>query len=93
MEVVEGYIRASWITVFILSWSILMANPPSDGSGQGGVSIYILKAIARIQERKPDPAPDGGIAGVASRSQDKPLKQDNFTAGLQNFTGSDHYSD
>ncbi|HXL72832.1 MAG TPA: hypothetical protein VN963_04320, partial [bacterium] len=38
-------------------------------------------------------APDGGIAGVASKSEDKPLKQDNFPTSVQNFTGSAHYSD
>lgn len=37
-------------------------------------------------------APDGGIAGVASQSQEKPLKQDNFPAGLESFGGAAHYS-
>lgn len=36
--------------------------------------------------------PDGSLTGVASTSQDKPLKQDNFPAIFQNFTGSQHYS-
>jgi type II secretory pathway pseudopilin PulG len=38
-------------------------------------------------------APDGGIAGVASQSKDKPLKQDNFPNVFSNFTGAQHYSD
>lgn len=38
-------------------------------------------------------APDGGIAGVASQSKEKPLQQDNFPNVFSNFTGARHYSD
>jgi hypothetical protein len=38
-------------------------------------------------------APDGGISGVASKSQDMPSKQDNFPPVVQNFVGAAHYSD
>lgn len=37
-------------------------------------------------------APDGGIAGVASQSQEKPFKQDDFPNVFSNFTGAQHYS-
>lgn len=36
---------------------------------------------------------DGGIAGVASKSQDKPVKQANFPTEFQKFEGASHYSD
>ena len=38
-------------------------------------------------------APDGGIAGVASSSQEKPMKEDGFPKGLESFVGAQHYSD
>jgi|HubBroStandDraft_1064217.scaffolds.fasta_scaffold75990_1 type II secretory pathway pseudopilin PulG len=38
-------------------------------------------------------APDGGIAGVASQSKERPLKQDNFPDVFSGFTGAQHYSD
>ncbi|MGH7738709.1 MAG: type II secretion system protein [bacterium] len=36
---------------------------------------------------------DGGIAGVASQCQEKPIKQDNFPPAFQSFAGAAHYSD
>jgi type II secretory pathway pseudopilin PulG len=38
-------------------------------------------------------SPDGGIAGVASQSKEKPLKQDNFPNIFSSFAGAQHYSD
>ncbi len=38
-------------------------------------------------------ASDGGIAGVASQCDEKPMKQDNFPNIFINFTGAQHYSD
>lgn len=38
-------------------------------------------------------AADGGIVGVASQSQEKPLKQDHFPPEAANFSGAAHYSD
>lgn len=38
-------------------------------------------------------AADGGIAGVASRSKEAPLKQANFPPGLENFEKARRYSD
>jgi type II secretory pathway pseudopilin PulG len=38
-------------------------------------------------------APDGGIAGVASSSQEKPMKEDGFPKSLESFVGAQHYSD
>lgn len=39
------------------------------------------------------PAPDGGIAGVASRSGDRPLKRANFPLPFEHFAGADSYSE
>lgn len=36
---------------------------------------------------------DGGIAGVASQSPERPRKQDGFPAELAGFKGAAHYSD
>lgn len=38
-------------------------------------------------------APDGGIAGVASRSTAQPLKQANFPKGLEKFDGVQSYAE
>lgn len=38
-------------------------------------------------------ASDGGIAGVASQSREKPIKQGNFAPLFTNFDGAQHYSD
>lgn len=38
-------------------------------------------------------ARDGGIAGVASRGTDEPIKQANFKAGFETFAGAQAYSD
>lgn len=38
-------------------------------------------------------APDGGIAGVASRSPQAPLKQVDFPAGLEKFEGARRYDE
>ena len=38
-------------------------------------------------------APDGGVAGVASTSRLKPLKQAGFPTGLENFAGAASYRD
>jgi len=38
-------------------------------------------------------AKDGGIAGVASSSNDEPLKQANFPKGLETFNGTRLYSE
>ena len=38
-------------------------------------------------------APDGGIAGVASRSRDEPLKKTNFPVGLESFDGVQSYAE
>jgi type II secretory pathway pseudopilin PulG len=38
-------------------------------------------------------APGGGIAGVASQSKEKPIKQGNFPTVFSNFDGAQHYSD
>lgn len=38
-------------------------------------------------------APDGGIAGVYSRSEDKPLKSGGFAVRDQDFEGREKYSD
>ena len=38
-------------------------------------------------------APDGGIAGVASRSTDKPRKTANFPPGLERFSEARAYSE
>lgn len=38
-------------------------------------------------------APDGGIAGVASASRDEPLKQANFSAEFEKFTGAKSYAE
>lgn len=38
-------------------------------------------------------APDGGISGVTSTSQDEPLKQANFPKSLEAFTGAKTYAD
>ena len=38
-------------------------------------------------------APDGGIAGVATKSREKPLKQDDFPSVFSGFAGAQHYSD
>ncbi len=38
-------------------------------------------------------APDGGIAGVASRSKEEPLKQANFEKQYEQFAGAKSYSD
>lgn len=38
-------------------------------------------------------APDGGIAGVASASQEKPLRQANFPHGLEKLSGAKLYSE
>lgn len=35
----------------------------------------------------------GAITGVASSSEQKPLKQENFPLGLLSFAGAEHYSD
>lgn len=37
--------------------------------------------------------PDGRIAGVRSKSDDEPMKQDGFPARWRDFKGSTHYSD
>jgi type II secretory pathway pseudopilin PulG len=37
------------------------------------------------------PAPDGGIAGVASRSAETPLKRANFPARFEAFEGAESY--
>lgn len=37
--------------------------------------------------------PGGGIQGVASQGQDKPIKQANFPLALKSFESSQHYSD
>ncbi len=37
-------------------------------------------------------ATDGGIKGVASSSEDKPLKQASFPPGLEGFTGAGTYT-
>lgn len=37
--------------------------------------------------------PDGGIAGVASQSKAVPVKQANFSSGLESFEGAKSYSD
>lgn len=37
-------------------------------------------------------APDGGIMGVSSSSQDEPLKSNNFPKELKTFTGATQYS-
>ncbi|MCU7804213.1 MAG: type II secretion system GspH family protein [Candidatus Thiodiazotropha sp. (ex Lucinoma borealis)] len=38
-------------------------------------------------------APDGGIQGVASQSNNKPRKSGNFPFGLESLENTDHYSD
>lgn len=38
-------------------------------------------------------APDGGIAGVASKSRQAPLKQANFALGLERFEGAQRYDE
>jgi type II secretory pathway pseudopilin PulG len=38
-------------------------------------------------------APDGGIQGVASKSDKKPRKRGNFPLGLESFENSEKYSD
>ncbi len=38
-------------------------------------------------------AADGGIAGVASRSRQEPLRKANFPIGLEKFEGAKRYSD
>jgi len=38
-------------------------------------------------------AADGGIAGVASRSQKEPMKKANFPLGLEKFEGAKSYSE
>lgn len=37
-------------------------------------------------------APDGGIQGVASRSEKQPRKTGNFPVGLENLENAEHYS-
>jgi hypothetical protein len=37
--------------------------------------------------------PDGGITGIASRSNAKPVKQSGFPEKLRKFEGVEHYSD
>lgn len=38
-------------------------------------------------------APDGGIAGVASKSRQEPLKKANFPLGLEKFEGAQRYEE
>jgi len=38
-------------------------------------------------------APDGGIAGVASSSQEEPMRKENFPRGMEYFSTAKSYSD
>lgn len=62
-----------------------------------GVRRHLRKLYRDPMTGKSDwlilPAPEGGIAGVKSRSTKAPLKQDNFRPHLEHFKGKGSYGD
>jgi type II secretory pathway pseudopilin PulG len=87
--------------------SYYLSNPPGTTPTYPRNLTDLLSDPRFVQKRHlralyPDPmgtdwsimkSPDGGIAGVASQSKEKPLKQDHFPPAFSAFTGAQHYSD
>lgn len=79
--------------IFPRSLNDLLQDPRFPGIKRHIRALYPDSMGKTAQEWMLVRVPGGGIAGVASKSKDKPLKTGGFPQGLESFTGKTSYAE